>query len=251
VVILVTKRSSNKKKIIKKNKKSVRKVGKVKAVPKRKKAAKKTVKVKKAVKKPVKKKRPMPKKPSVKKSKVSKKAEVKIEKKPRLPTSEQIQDMKRISGILGDAYIRQVLIEVGGENALAIVRNFYGNHSDEELAKKLKIKISDVRATLNKLHNEGLVNYARQKDNETGWYSYSWSLNHTRMEKWATDQAGKINGEGGGDGEKYYCPSCGASTITQFEEAMSGDFRCAHCNRMLEFLDSNKMAEIFERRRFQ
>jgi transcription initiation factor TFIIE subunit alpha len=220
---------------------------KKKAAPKTKKARKTAPKSKKAVKT----KKAVPKKPALKNTKLIKKADLKTEITPKKPTAEQIQGMKKVTGILGDAYIRQSLIEVGGENALAIVRNFYGNHSDEELAKKLKIKISDVRATLNKLHNEGLVNYARAKDSETGWYSYSWTLNHNRMEKWATNQASKLNGEGAGEGEKYYCPSCGASTITGFEDAMSGDFRCTHCNRMLEFLDGAKMAEIFDRRRFQ
>ncbi len=186
------------------------------------------------------------------KKKILKRATKVIEEMPpKKPTKEQKEEMKKTIGILSDAYVRQVLIEVGGENALAIIRNFYGNHSDEELAKKLKIKISDVRATLNKLHNEGLVNYIRQKDNETGWYSYSWSLNHERMEKWATDQTDKINGFGNGNEEKYYCPSCGTSTITAFEEAACGDFRCVHCNRMLEFLDKTKVVELFEKRRLQ
>lgn len=243
---MVKKRNANKKKIVKKKKK---------AASKPKKARKTALKIKKTVKKAVAKKKPVKKNPlpkkSLRKTKSTRKAEPIAEKRPREPTPEQIQDMKKVTGILADAFIRQSLIEVGGENALAIVRNFYGNHSDEELAKKLKIKISDVRATLNKLHNEGLVNYARQKDTETGWYSYSWSLNRTRMEKWATDQAGKISSEAGGEGENYYCPSCGASTITGFEDAMSGDFRCTHCNRMLEFLDGAQIAEIFERRRLQ
>ncbi|MBN1169770.1 hypothetical protein JXA56_01995 [Candidatus Micrarchaeota archaeon] len=158
------------------------------------------------------------------------------------------ENMKRISKILQDAYIRQNLIGVGGENALSIIKNFYGRHSDEELAKKLKIKISDVRATLNKLHNEGLVNYNRQKDSETGWYSYSWTLNHERMERWANDQTNKIE-DVHGDGEKYYCPSCGAATITDFETASSGNFKCCQCERMLEFLDRNKMLELYDRKR--
>lgn len=246
----MVKKTPNKKKA--KTKKAAAKPKKVpKAAPKSKKTVKKSTTKNKAVKKKPIKKKPMPEKPAIMNAKAMRRRNLKPEVVIKKPTAEQIKEMKRITGILGDAYIRQSLIGVGGENALAIVRNFYGNHSDEELAKKLKIKISDVRATLNKLHNEGLVNYARAKDSETGWYSYSWTLNHNRMEKWATDQATKLSGDGAGEGERYYCPSCGASTITGFEDAMSGDFRCTHCNRMLEFLDSAKMAEIFERRRFQ
>lgn len=156
--------------------------------------------------------------------------------------------LQKIGKILGDSCVRQNLIEIGGENALAIVRNFYGNHSDEELAKKLKIKISDVRATLNKLHNEGLVNYIREKDSETGWYSYSWSLNHQRMEKWASSQANRLNTICGESGDEYYfCTACGAATITNFESAATVEFRCERCNRLLEFIDERRMAELFEK----
>ncbi len=229
---LVAKKAPKKKKVLVKKPSAGKKIKK--AVPK-----KKTVVVKKKV----------AKKPKiVEKPKKNKRPEPKIEIV-KVPTAEQKVEMKKIVGILRDAYIRQTLIEVGGENALAIVRNFYGDNSDEELAKKLKIKISDVRATLNKLHNEGLVNYIRQKDSETGWYSYSWSLNHNRMKKWASDQTNKIISAGSEGSENYYCPSCGTSTIASFEDAVVGDFRCTQCNRMLEFLDKEKMIEMYERKR--
>ncbi len=158
--------------------------------------------------------------------------------------------MQKIGKILSDSHVRQDLIEIGGENALAIVRNFYGNHSDEELAKKLKIKISDVRATLNKLHNEGLVNYIREKDSETGWYSYSWSLNHERMERWASSHTAKLGVFGGEEGgDFYFCPACGTSSIANFESAAIIDFRCERCNKLLEFIDEKKMHELFEKQK--
>lgn len=160
----------------------------------------------------------------------------------------QQEHAQKISRILSDSSVRQNLIGIGGENALAIVRSFYGNHSDEEIAKKLKIKISDVRATLNRLHNEGLVNYIREKDSETGWYSYSWSLNHTRMERWATSQVMKLSAIAGNGVDYYFCPSCGASSITNFESAADMDFRCERCNRLLEFIDERKMTELHERK---
>ena len=154
--------------------------------------------------------------------------------------------IRKLSKVLADSTVRQNLIGIGGENALAIVRSFYGNQSDEELAKKLKIKISDVRATLNKLHNEGLVNYIREKDSETGWYSYSWSLNHDRIEKWATNQVIRL-GTGAGSEEFYFCPSCGSSSITNFTSAAGADFRCERCNKLLEFIDEKRLAELHEK----
>lgn len=160
------------------------------------------------------------------------------------------QMSEKIALILADSYIRQMLIELGGENALAIVRNFYGNHSDEELAKKLKLKISDVRATLNKLHNEGLVNYIREKDNETGWYSYSWSLNVPRIERWAGSQNSRLGmPKDGATVDYYFCASCGASTITGFEAAANDNFRCERCNRLLEFIDEKRILELYDKKR--
>jgi len=169
----------------------------------------------------------------------------------RKPTEAQKEDLKQVSKILADSNIRQSLIELGGENALAIIRNFFGNHSDEELAKRLKLKISDVRATLNRLHNEGLVNYIREKDNETGWYSYSWSLNIQRMERWVTTQNAVLGGgmRGSGTDELYFCPSCGAASITNFETASNWSFRCERCDRLLDFLDDKKMNELYEKRK--
>lgn len=236
------KKSSSKRRKVKKRSLKLRK-----KAPKRKlkKAARKAVRkkarklVRKAVKKKAKPKGPKPKK---------KKKEIKVAVKKVKPSEEEIRVRQQIAAILGDAAVRQTLIEIGGENALAIVRNFYSNHSDEELAKKLKIKISDVRATLNKLHNEGLVNYMREKDSETGWYSYSWSLNQERIQKWADTQTNKLHilcGENGG--ENYFCPACGMSTITDFESASNWEFRCERCNRLLEFIDEKRMTELVEK----
>ena len=156
---------------------------------------------------------------------------------------------KRLGVILSDATARQLLVELGGENTLQIIKNFYGSLSDEDIAKKLKLKISDVRATLNKLHSVGLVDYIRKKDSETGWYSYSWSLNKEKMNKWIEDEVEgsgiKINnGE-----EMYFCPSCGSDSLIHFNEATECEFRCPMCNKSLEFLDEMKASEFFELKR--
>jgi transcription factor E len=154
----------------------------------------------------------------------------------------------KITSILADARIRQMLIEMGGENALAIIRNFYGNYSDEDIAKNLKLKISDVRATLNRLHNEGLVNYSREKDNETGWYSYSWSLNLGRMEKWAGIHLSKMI-RADDDGDYYICADCGVTSITNLESAVLKDFKCEICNCPLDYLEEKKKTELLEKRK--
>ncbi|NYZ77011.1 hypothetical protein H0O02_01705 [Candidatus Micrarchaeota archaeon] len=154
------------------------------------------------------------------------------------------EEIRHIAEILSKPLVRQMLIDVGGENAIAIVKNFDTGMSDDDISKKLKLKISDVRAALNKLHNEGIVAYNREKDSETGWYSYSWYLNKERMERWAAQQVGRF-GNHGRDGREYYvCPSCSGTTIHSFENALEKNFRCDVCNNQLEFVDEKRKEEL-------
>ncbi|MFH2101088.1 MAG: hypothetical protein ABII71_03300 [Candidatus Micrarchaeota archaeon] len=160
-------------------------------------------------------------------------------------------EMVKVNVILSDSAVRQMLIDLGGENALTIIKNFYGNLSDEELAKKLKLKISDVRATLNRLHSEGIVNYVREKDHETGWYSYSWSLNRNKMERWVNNQADRFSLIKDDNMEYYFCTACGVPSVVDFESASDSSFKCSRCNKSLEYVDdkwTEQLNEILKRR---
>ncbi len=185
----------------------------------------------------------------IKKQAPRKKEDVNKEIKRIYDEKEQLE-MKQLLLTLSDSYARQLLIDLGGENALEIVRNFEGHASDEDLAKKLKLKISDVRATLNKLHSEGLVNYMRDKDSETGWYSYSWTLNRVRIENWVKmrvkESTDLIEGN---KGDHYFCVACGSGSIVSFDVATESEFRCVSCSKSLEFLDSDRIAELLYARR--
>lgn len=176
---------------------------------------------------------------------ISRKKTLKIVSKNTVVTPEQKAELEKLHQILSDSFVRQMLVEIGGENALVLVRNFYGNHSDEELSKRLELRISDVRATLNKLHNEGLVKYARSKDSETGWYSYAWTLNRDRIVDWVAQYSLKATGMNGKEGIDYYfCPSCGLSSIIEFEMAHGSDFKCHKCTKSLEFVEERHFASI-------
>ncbi len=183
------------------------------------------------------------------KKKITAKKTVTIKEKKEKKKEELIilskEDMEKLAEILSRPFIRQLLVDLGGENAIAIIRNFDRSSSDEDIAKKLKIKISDVRAALNKLHSEGLVVYNRYKDGETGWYSYSWYLNKEKMEKWADEHTKRFEAESRNNNEEFYvCPFCGVSTIVNFHDAFERSFKCDVCNKQLEFLDEEKMQKL-------
>ena len=150
--------------------------------------------------------------------------------------------------LLGDPNLRQLLIDAGGEHTLEIVKAFSKELSDDDLAKKLKIKISDVRATLNKLHNIGVVQYNRYKDSETGWFSYFWSLNMDKTRTWMDEQLRMESAPSDiSSSEYYFCPKCGAESVYEFAAASGYSFRCPLCNRALEFVDEDAAKDLFPR----
>lgn len=150
--------------------------------------------------------------------------------------------------LLADARVRQLLVDAGGEHTLEIVKSFTREMSDDDLAKKLKVKISDVRATLNRLHNIGVVQYNRYKDAETGWFSYFWSLNMEKTKNWVEEQLMKASAPSDlSTSEYYFCPKCGQESVYEFAAASDYSFRCPLCNRSLEFVDENAAKDLFPR----
>lgn len=156
-----------------------------------------------------------------------------------------IKNLEKINGILTSAFARQSLVNLAGENSLAIIRNFDKNVSDDDISKKLKLKISDVRATLNKLHGAGLVTYLRDKNSETGWYSYTWMASADKIDRWIAErlEERRLNASSGGE-EHYFCASCGINSIHTFESAYGCFFKCNLCSKDLEFLDDVKREEL-------
>lgn len=147
--------------------------------------------------------------------------------------------------VLSMAQARQWLVELGGENTLEVIRNLPAVPNDEELSKKLKIKVSDVRASLNKLHNEGLVTYIRDKNSETGWYSYAWLLNDEKIRRWVDAKMQSTDMYKPQEGvEFYFCKDCGLDSAVKFEVAAEHSFKCPSCSSPLDFLDEQKLEKF-------
>lgn len=216
---------------------------------KRKKRTKKPLKKKKhPIKKKIKKTRKIKKTKktrAIKTKKKEMKGKVKIKKKEQKKPKINIGEKREVLNLFSDAYARQVMITLGGENALEVIRTYPYCVSDEEISRKLKVKISDVRSTLNRMHGEGFVAYTRKKDSETGWYSYSWSLNKKNIVEWVK----RINKEKdklfNPEIEKYYCKKCGLDSLVGFVNASNNNFKCSCCNGNLEFLEKNKVDQLF------
>ena len=142
---------------------------------------------------------------------------------------------------ISESLMKNLLVEIAGEKSLQVAGELSQPMTDEALAEAAKIKISEVRAVMNKLHSARLASYARTR-NEDGWYTYTWSL--------ALDQARKILEERGlvGKGQKagaadlgdhYACPNCFAQTGKKFcfDKAAEAEFKCPDCSEMLRYVE--------------
>lgn len=134
-----------------------------------------------------------------------------------------------------------------GENSLRIIKLANAEMTDDELAAKAKLKVSEIRAVLNKLHNWRLARYTRIRDKETGWYSYIWHIDLSNTfgvyEKMLQDG---INEQERALEESttvfsFYCPKCSRENRIDMETATNLSFKCPHCKKQLkEFKGSSQ-----------
>jgi len=143
---------------------------------------------------------------------------------------------------------QEFLKKVAGEDAIKIARIYEKKGkcvTDEELAKKMKLKVTEVRTILNRLHYRGIACYQKTKNNKTGWYSYTWVIKSGRvanllleemvekMEKLEAKQAIQSN---------YGLFLCrNKCNMIPFEVAAEYNFQCPECGTTMEIVDNNKV----------
>jgi transcription factor E len=149
----------------------------------------------------------------------------------------------RRSSFLCDKCMSSLLVEIAGEKALEIAGELLAPMTDEDLAHATKIKISEVRAVMNKLHSARIASYSRTRNDE-GWYTYTWVLCPDRAKEIITSRATKQASEHSAEdcGDFYSCPHCSVRGIRKFafEKALEFDFRCPDCAEMLQYMEQQR-----------
>lgn len=157
--------------------------------------------------------------------------------------------------IINIPMVQEFVRIMAGDDAVKVIRIYErkGKYvTDEELAKKMKLKVTEVRTILNRLHYRGVACYRKSKNRKTGWYSYTWGIKSQRiadllleetqekMEKLETKQTIQSN---------YGLFSCNSECETvPFEVAAEYNFRCPECSSPMEVIDNNKMLRETEKR---
>jgi transcription initiation factor TFIIE subunit alpha len=142
--------------------------------------------------------------------------------------------------VLSNKYVQDYISSRLGENSLRIIKAANTEMTDDALATKCKLKVSEIRSLLNKLHNLRLADYTRIKDKDTGWYSYIWRINlkgiyevldnamqmELKVLETRLDESTTIF--------SFYCPKCSKENKIDFNTATQIEFKCPNCRRQLK-----------------
>ena len=146
--------------------------------------------------------------------------------------------------------VQEFLQGTGGEAAVgvAIFCEKKGKRvTDEEIAKKMKVKVTEIRTVLNRLHYRGIACYKKTKNKRNGWYNYTWEIKKKRIvELILEEQRENIEKlEAKQDFEKNYsffgCKN--SCDIVPFEIAAEYQFKCPECGETMNSFDYTKKLE--------
>lgn len=125
-------------------------------------------------------------------------------------------------------------------------------YSPDEIAKKLKEKITNIRATLNSLHYRGIACYKREKQDQK-FFEFKWSIKFKKIielvieqetEKYKKLDESIVDKK---DRDYFGCPK--KCVEVPFEIAAAYDFKCPNCNNILEIIDIKNVVASIKRQK--
>jgi transcription factor E len=175
-----------------------------------------------------------------------------VSRKPPAPSiPKELPAKKRITAP-NWKYVCTFAGDVSGNKGAKIVQNIGEGATDETIERATKFKMAEIRSLLNQLHNHGIVEYTREKNMQTGWFTYTWRVNADRaLQNFLASKRNEYNSlkqqhEAADRTVLYNClKGCGQ---LQFDAAVDAAFRCPKCSSKLKFVDNKKRVRELESR---
>jgi len=159
--------------------------------------------------------------------------------------------MSDFKELLSDDVAQAYLAEVVGAEGMPVAMNPVEDEIvDEDLAEKLDLDPKIVRRTLFILYENDLASYRRDRDEESGWYTYLWSFEYDNIPGKLNKEMQKLREalddriEYERQNEFYICDIDGIRF--EFEEAMDLSFNCPECGSPLEPMENDELVEAME-----
>lgn len=91
--------------------------------------------------------------------------------------------------------VKDLLDTIGGGDAVILVKVCENNRkgtTDEDISKKMKTRVTEIRTVLNKLHYRGIAEYQKSRNPKTGWYNYTWEIKKKRIAELVMEQQNEV-----------------------------------------------------------
>ncbi|MCX8158391.1 MAG: hypothetical protein N3D73_01870 [Candidatus Diapherotrites archaeon] len=151
--------------------------------------------------------------------------------------------------------VKEYLSKIAGDSAVKICEiceNKKEGVKDEYLQKRIKIKITEVRTLLNKLHYLGIMRYDRKKDVKSGWYHYTWFIDTNRLAELIIDEHEKelerLKNKLKETKEYDYFACKNFCNEVPFEVAAEYSFKCPVCSKQMNFVNKKKVEDYLKKR---
>ena len=115
--------------------------------------------------------------------------------------------------------------------------------SAEYISMQIRVKPSKIRAVLNKLFNHNLIEYKRSFDDDTGKYTYIWTLKQDKLKTFlkncnfdAVVKADVVEIPV----PAFFCASC--QETYDFDSASDCSFKCYKCGSTIDANEKQAMA---------
>ena len=120
----------------------------------------------------------------------------------------------------------------------------------EYIGKKVPIKITEIRAVLNRLHYQGIAAYTKTKDSKSGWYYYNWLINKGRVVELIVDkqkcELEKLKQKQNLTRNYDFFACNSACEEIPFEVAAEYNFKCPKCGKSMDLLNNKKSMKTID-----
>ncbi len=151
-----------------------------------------------------------------------------------------------------DPVLKEILIRIAGDRGYNVAKELVEKEiTDDEIAKRLGIRVNLVRKILYSLYENRVVSYHRVRDEHSGWYVYYWRIEPERANEYFKNNKRQLiqkleNRLDTERGTSFF--SCGnGDPKLSFELAVENDFKCPRCGEKLEPYDNSNVIMALER----
>ena len=136
----------------------------------------------------------------------------------------------------------------GGEDATNVVNGLLKleTATDDEIAKESEVSLNVVRKVLYKLYDHSLITCTRERNDQTGWYTFRWQIQPSQLDAFIRISKRRILGKLKNrlkferDHNFFICKECPDMRVI-FEDAIESAFRCNKCGSQFTSADNDNI----------